>query len=325
MLKIKIVLSALALSLCAGLSACGDNPPDSTSTTGTEPAPVDTTAPATTEDNGGKSENWGQSTVYVPEGFHLKGGSIMDPADSLSFSVKQSEFVFFDFEIQKSENDMVTKDTYNRTIYTTGQKNVEDTFNGIKWTGFQYDAYSSPAFFVHAQVNTKYVCVSSTGFTFDQDTVKEVLGSLEVILTEEDKTEKITTEVELPDVVLPTYQTTTLSYAKIGVPEGYAVVVDEAPKHLRLKNETTEETIDYFSAEGKAADIVKDELMQMDGNIKGMKKWDVFGVRWFGYKPSDGHYVLAANGNGGYVRVEFSNAEIQEIESLLFCVQLITE
>ena len=140
----------------------------------------DSAGDAETETPAGASETmiWGDWSVTVPGGFTLKGGDMWDEEDTRYFSVKKSDFSYFDFKAD-DEDSIMNNYNYNKETYTNEQEDVQASYGGLDWVGFQYsDGYGGYGFEAYATVGGKLIRVSSAGFTFDSAIAEEVLGSL---------------------------------------------------------------------------------------------------------------------------------------------------
>ena len=187
-MKQKILLILLALCLCVCLAACGDDDDDngrkkSDSGKKTEASddgdedPTPTTAAGITI---ASTETWGDFTVGIPAEWTFRKGDGLDEEDTRYCSVKKSDFKFFDFK-RETEELANQQYTYNKNTYTNEQKDVSGTIAGIEWTGFQYgDGWGGYGFELIATVGGKPVRVSSSGFAFDSEEAKTILGSLVV-------------------------------------------------------------------------------------------------------------------------------------------------
>lgn len=178
-MKIKrMILLLLAVCLC--LCACGGagtaRPSDEENQTqqdvlesaGTDDTPVEL-----------ETMTWGDWTVGVPAGYTLEGGDFFDETDPRYFSVKKSDFTFFDFKAD-GEEQIMNHYNYNKDTYTNEQKDVQGTFGGNEWTGFQYsDGWGGYGFEAYATVGGELIRVSAVGFAFDDATAGAVLSSLQ--------------------------------------------------------------------------------------------------------------------------------------------------
>ena len=190
-MKQKILLILLALCLCVCLAACGDDDDDNgrkksdsgkkteASDDGDEdgdPTPTEAAKGITIA----STETWGDFTVGIPADWTFRKGDALDEEDTRYCSVKKSDFKFFDFK--RETEDLANQHyTYNKNTYTNEQKDVSGTIAGIEWTGFQYsDGWGGYGFELIATVGGKPVRVSSSGFAFDSEEAKAILGSLVV-------------------------------------------------------------------------------------------------------------------------------------------------
>lgn len=189
----KLLCVLLVIGMLFALAACGKKeeakpaetakPESGTAVTTPAPAPEPEPEPEPAtgeEENAGPSETktWGDWSVSVPGGFELKGGDSFDENDTRYFSVKKSDFVFFDFKADGEQN-IMNHYNYNKQTYTNEQVDVEARLGDADWVGFQYsDGWGGYGFEAYATVNGQLIRVSCCGFRFDSDTAKEILGSL---------------------------------------------------------------------------------------------------------------------------------------------------
>ena len=126
----------------------------------------------------GGEQVWGDWTVNVPGEFTLKGGDFIDENDKRYFSVKKSDFKYFDFNADGEEN-IKKHYEYNKKTYTNEQQDVKGTYGSNEWVGFQYsDGFGGFGFEAYATVGGELIRVSAAGFKFDSNEAKDVLGSL---------------------------------------------------------------------------------------------------------------------------------------------------
>lgn len=173
----RIFATLLAGILCLSLAACS---PSEQKPAEQKPAEQkQTDAPATTEAApAAQTVTWGDWTVDVPAEWELKGGDVFDANDTRYFSVKKSTFKYFDFKAD-GEEQIMTHYNYNKNAYTNEQKDVNGSFGGNDWVGFQYsDGYGGYGFEAYTTVDGEMIRVSAVGFSFDDEMVKTVLSSL---------------------------------------------------------------------------------------------------------------------------------------------------
>ena len=130
----------------------------------------------------------------------MKKGDTFDENDENYFSLKVSDFKYIDF---KSENaDTIKKQyEYNKKTYTNEQTDVSATYGDYTWTGFQYsDGFGGYGFEAYvSNPNGINFRVSSAGYKFDDNTIKDIFSSINISTTAEDNTkiptvEEVTTE-----------------------------------------------------------------------------------------------------------------------------------
>ncbi|MBQ2597083.1 MAG: hypothetical protein II581_04165 [Oscillospiraceae bacterium] len=148
----------------------------------TETEPVETepaaTNPVATEPKEivGETVTFGGYSFLVPEGYELKEPGEFSYYD---FSVRKSDFRYFDFVTSDSDELIMSKYEYNKQTYTNEQVDVEAVCGEIAWTGFQYsDGWGGYGFEVYASLGGKLIRVASAGFPFDSADAKAVLGSI---------------------------------------------------------------------------------------------------------------------------------------------------
>ncbi len=137
------------------------------------------TIPADTE---GEKEVTGETKevlgykVLVPEGFELV---MAGDFSSYDFSVRKSDFVYFDFNTESDDDLMMQHYNYNKNTYTNEQQDVAATCGANEWTGFKYsDGWGGYGFEAYTTVGGKIVRVSCAGFKFDSSEAQAVLASL---------------------------------------------------------------------------------------------------------------------------------------------------
>ncbi len=171
-----LLLLAVCLCLCACSGAGTENTyeeenqtqQDVSASIDTDAAPVDA-----------ETMTWGDWTVDVPAGFTLEGGDFFDETDPRYFSLKKTDFVYFDFKADGEEL-IMNHYNYNKDTYTNEQTDVQGTFGGSDWIGFQYsDGFGGYGFEAYATVDGELIRVSCAGYPFDDALVSAVLSSLQ--------------------------------------------------------------------------------------------------------------------------------------------------
>ena len=192
---IKVLALILALVLAIGvLAACGDKKSDDDKTTsgskdtkdaekvdGTKEATD--TEPAETNDTEikGETETWGRYTVFVPEGYALKGGDAFDENNEKSFNLNGDEgfFNYFMFNLYNEDSAKMSVETTKES--NEGAEDVEIEFGGVKWIGVAYESMDIPCFSMYADFgNDEFVLVSGASNAYDSDLVNAVLSSIVV-------------------------------------------------------------------------------------------------------------------------------------------------
>lgn len=139
-------------------------------------APAETDAPADPAAVAGETVEYIGYSVLVPEGWELK-----EPGEfsSYDFSVRKSDFYYFDFNTEAENENAMQHYNYNKDTYTNEQVDVEATYGENTWTGFQYsDGWGGYGFEAYTSFGEKIVRVSSAGFTFDSPEAQAILASL---------------------------------------------------------------------------------------------------------------------------------------------------
>lgn len=194
-MKKKFALITLTTAMLVMLTACGGS-----STTTTSLPSSETVTEATTENGQTETHTWGRVSVSAPPTFKLKKGDTFDENDENYFSLKVSDFKYIDFKSESA--DTIDKQyEYNKKTYTNEQTDVSATYGDYTWTGFQYsDGFGGYGFEAYVSNPTGInFRVSSAGYKFDDNTIKDIFSSINISTTAEDNTkvptvEEVTTE-----------------------------------------------------------------------------------------------------------------------------------
>ena len=322
----KVLAALLAMTLVLGVTACGSSDESE------EKKDKASSAAATdsSDDNGsvesGSEQSWGNFTVFVPEGFELKGGDVFDETDPRYFSVKKGEFYYFDFFTSDVEDDVMSKYDYNKNTYTNEQVDVEGTYNGIQWTGFQYsDGFGGYGFEAYTSIDGTYVKVGSAGFEFTSTEAETILGSLKVSAASDEPTTEEGSAVdadgssatadESSQAVEDTvdFETTVeMKGAKVNLPAGYTLLKDAAPIQYVVTNDETGGMIKFWAG----SDTADDALDHSKGDEFSSEDLDVDGVAWRYYIPYENAIIAAANTTEGYIMIDIDYGTIEEVEEL---------
>ncbi len=337
MKKTVLMIAALTATLCAGLSACGGSPapapapaPAAQETSSPEEESAETpalTEDATTEASGeSRTEEWGKFSVLVPAGFEFSGGDVLDETDTRYFSVKKCFFSSFDFKTEETDENMTASYNYNKETYTNGQKpETSGTFGSLEWTGFDYDGAGTPCFELYGKIEGINVRVSGIGFTLSDSETKEVLGSLALKASDEAETadsgEAAGAEAEeetaagTEEAAVNYIQVVEMDHVRAGIPEGYTVIKDAAPKQFIFKNVETGGQIGYWCGKDTADEQIQKSLNTLENVEK--QEWDIGGVHWVGYIPYEGGYDLACDTTAGYFMIDMEYGTMEELEKLI--------
>lgn len=347
-MKKRLTSMLLALGMCACLAGCGskDDVSDKSDNNNTTNAAV-TEEPATEAGTGAASTQVsGGWSVDVPADWTFKIGDVLDENDTRYFSVKKSSLSGFSFSADSEESIKKNYD-YNKKTYTNEQTDFKATFGSAEWEGFQYsDGWGGYGFEAFATVDGKLIRVSSTGFKYDSEEAKAVLGSLKYDASKDtaDTTEAATTEAasseeassekasseeattdapateEVTTEAAPTYaKNIEMTGAKVGIPEGYTEMKDAAPSQYVMQNDTTGGVVSYVSMMGTPEEAV-DSIMS--GLEVEKKEIEVNGVTWTG-AISDGFYTFATAAGGKSLVVSINyGATMEELEALLKGIEI---
>lgn len=324
------IMKRLAICSCAfvlGLSmtACGKKESEKKDTTEETETEEETNAD-TEEEVSGEEETvtWGFYTITVPAGFTFEGGGFMDENDTRYFKVKKSDFTYFDFKAEDSEDNMMSAYNYNKDTYTNEQKYVSGTFGGIKWTGFQYgDGFGENGFELYATINGKYIRISSAGYAFDDPMVEKVLGSL--IISDGDSSDDATDDASVTDAdedeaeeVINYIQVNEMKGVRVGIPEGYTIV-KENTSQVVLNNEETGYKVSFWTGSDNAAEQIRKSIGEGGYDTE---EWDIGDIHWLGYIPYDGSYVIATDTPEGNFLINMEYGSMEELEMLIKGVEL---
>lgn len=312
----KISAFIMVLMLTLGAAACGDSDSSSKADSKAKKESV-SVSQAETEENteskadvdSGTTETWGVFSVFVPEGFTLKGGDVFDETDTRYFSVKKGDFYYFDFYTSDTEDDVMSRYNYNKDTYTNEQKDVSGTYGGIDWTGFQYsDGFGGYGFEAYTSIDGQYIKVAGVGYEFESPEAEKVLGSLTV--------------GEAPAEGGETAYSTTVEMmaAKVGLPEGYTTVKDAAPRQLVIDSDETGCRFSYSSGNGDAEEELN--KTKADKTLPN-EDLDVNGTVWKTYSPYENCFYAAAASGDKYILVGTDYGTMEEFQVLLQGIEII--
>ena len=336
----RIIPFVLAGCLCVSFCACGGSAKQEPSAAAETAQPAETEAVTTTEapeleQSAPSVMTWGDWTVDVPAGYKLKGGDFLDENDARYFSVRRSEFSFFDFKADGEER-IMNNYKYNKDTYTNEQKDVKGTFGANEWTGFQYsDGYGGYGFEAYATVDGEMIRVSSAGYAFDDEMVNTVLSSLkhtpaqaaapeETAPAEQSAPEGETAPAEgepteeEPGEGAPVYaQVLEFKDVTLGIKEGYTEKKNATPAQYVMENDKTGGKVSVWNSSGNAEKSVADT---MSGQDYVQREEDLNGMHWV-IGTNEGFYCFATTiGDHVFqITIDYGGTD-EEMESLIFGV-----
>ncbi len=129
----------------------------------------------------GETQTWGNITVFVPEGFALKGGDMFDDEDpdKLTLSKDGSSFDYFLVTAGFTQDNAEMSIEGTRSA-NEGCEDVEIKVGDVTWKGVAYTWSSLDIVVVTAPMGEGYVLFTSSGHGKDDATFKAVLESLTV-------------------------------------------------------------------------------------------------------------------------------------------------
>ena len=331
MKKLKILALLLTAVMSLSVTACGGDPSsDSKAESSSSESSEDTFdyeySSSEIDASVGQTMTWGSYSFFVPDGMTLKDGDTFDENDPRYFSIQKSSLSSYDFKTEDSEENMMNTYNYNKKTYTNGQFDVEDTYGGIKWTGFQYDGFGTPGFEAYTTIDGVYLRVSCTCHAFDSDIAKAILGSIKIVpegssadTATEPAEETTEAPTEAPTTAVELAQTIDMKVGKVGIPKGYTEMKNAAPAQYVMRNDETGGKISYVCMSGSADEDIEKQLKSLDGVKK--EAWTINGRDWVGYTPYDNCYCLAADGSSEHIRIDIDYGTMEEIEKLVSCIE----
>lgn len=134
----------------------------------------------------GEESSWGYYTkVFVPEGYVLKGGDMLNENDKtkMNINVENTSFTYYMFSIFDSE-DSVTMSLDTTKEINEGAKDVTLDVGGVKWTGVAYNSLGVDCFSMYAVYGESYVLLNAAGNAYDGEITNAILSSLEINVAE---------------------------------------------------------------------------------------------------------------------------------------------
>ena len=166
----KLISILLAIAMLAALCACGSGGNGSEA----EPEAVK-----------GETQEWGNLSVFVPEGNSLVGGSLIDAEDP------DSAWILLDSDNthyyligvvagqEDAEDGIIATKEINEVNGGAGDVTVEA--GGVSWTGYAYISSGIDCFMLCGQVAGGWVTVTSAYHTYNSAETIAILESIKVL------------------------------------------------------------------------------------------------------------------------------------------------
>lgn len=132
----------------------------------------------------GETQTWGNLTVFVPEGYALTGGSLLnkeDP-DALQIYLETSPLHAFTVSVTDDEEEADGSLTATKEMNDANGAEGDVTFTagGVTWTGYAYKYGNDDCFIAYGEVSGKWVLVSGGYSAYNSDEATAVLESIKV-------------------------------------------------------------------------------------------------------------------------------------------------
>ena len=175
----KLAVLALAMGMTFSFAACGDKKDGDTGSAGD--ASVSTEAKP--EAAQGTTSSYGSfSEIFIPAGLKLVEGSQIDKEDQDSFSLQDEGGDYKKYYMFSVMDEEAAKSGVESTKQINKDSNPQDvsfTVGDVTWTGVTYK-YGGDLDVTQAygKIGDKCVNAMFSGFAYDSDTTKAVLGGL---------------------------------------------------------------------------------------------------------------------------------------------------
>ena len=185
-MKKKAALLMCILVMVCSLAACGGSDGDSagSGSSGKNNDTTSTTTPEPEEEKiKGTTESWGiYSEIFVPEGMHIRTGNTTDANDENAVWVNKDDnamnyFYFVLSTEEQSQKDIAATLQVNDK-YTPEEVSVKT--GDIEWKGVGYSYLGSDVAQMYATISDKVINVRMTGFAYNSDYAKAILGAIKV-------------------------------------------------------------------------------------------------------------------------------------------------
>ena len=164
----KMLSIVLAFTMLAALCACGSG--------------GESGGGGGAESVKGSTQEWGNLSLFVPDGYSLIGGSLIDAEDpdSAWILLDSDNTHYFLIVIVEDKEDAVgsLEMTKEANEANGGAGDVTMNAGGAAWTGYAYKYNSTDCFELYAEVNGKWVTVSGAFNAYNSDVTLAVLGGL---------------------------------------------------------------------------------------------------------------------------------------------------
>lgn len=132
----------------------------------------------------GSTQEWGNLSLFIPDGYSLIGGSLIDAEDPDSAWIlldsDNTHYFLIGVVDGKSDAEDSLDMTKEMNEANGGAGDVTLNAGGVSWTGYAYKYNSTDCFELYAEVGGKWVTVSSAYHAYDSDLTLAVLGGLTV-------------------------------------------------------------------------------------------------------------------------------------------------
>ena len=184
-MKKKVALLMCILVMVCSLAACGGSDGDSAGsgssgknndTSSTTPEPEEAKIKGTTE-------SWGiYSEILVPEGMHIRTGNTTDENDENAVWVNKDDnamnYFYFVLSTEEQSQKDVAATLQVNDKFTPEEVSVKT--GDIEWKGVGYSYLGSDVAQMYATIGDKVINVRMTGFAYNSDYAKAILGSIKV-------------------------------------------------------------------------------------------------------------------------------------------------
>ena len=185
-MKKKVALLMCILVMVCSLAACGGKDENSvgSDSTGKNNDTTSTTTPEPEEEKiKGTTGSWGiYSEIFVPEGMHIRTGNTTDENDENAVWVNKDDnamnYFYFVLSTEEQSQKDVAATLQVNDKFTPEEVSVKT--GDIEWKGVGYSYLGSDVAQMYATIGDKVINVRMTGFAYNSDYAKAILGSIKV-------------------------------------------------------------------------------------------------------------------------------------------------